>query len=129
MRMRTQSSPEGSAGKVLIIDDDDALVRMLRLTLRDGGYHVDSASNGQDALDHLDASQADIIILDLEMPVMDGRMFYRELRARGNYTPVLILSANGARRAYLELGAQSYLQKPFAPRDLLGAVEALCNAP
>ena len=113
---------------ILIVDDDPALVRMLRLTLRDGGYNVSSAANGQEALEHLDTSEADAIILDLEMPVMDGRTFYRQLRARGDDTPILIMSANGARRGYLELGAHSYLAKPFQPRDLLGAVAALCVA-
>ena len=123
-----QLTGDGRRCKVLVIDDDAAVVRMLRLTLRDGGYDVDTAANGQEALQNLDESEADAIVLDLQMPVMDGRRFYGELRAMGNDTPVLILSADGARRAQVELGAQSYLDKPFHPQDLLDAVGSLCNA-
>jgi len=122
-----QLNDQGGRYKILVVEDDQGLVRMLRLTLRDGGYNVDTAANGQEALRKLDASTPDAIILDLQMPVMDGRTFYRELRARGSDAPVLILSAIGARRAHVELGAQAYLDKPFRPQDLLDAVCSLCG--
>jgi CheY-like chemotaxis protein len=63
-----------------------------------------------------------VIVLDLEMPVMNGRTFYRTARADGIVTPILILSAYGARDAKQELGAQAYVDKPFLPDQLLEAV-------
>jgi CheY-like chemotaxis protein len=110
---------------VLIIDDDVALVRMLRLTLRDGGFEVASAYNGREGLDYVTNHEPDVIVLDLQMPVMDGPTFYHELRSRGFDIPVLVLSANGARRAQRELEADAYLDKPFSPDDLLQAVARL----
>lgn len=111
---------------VLVVDDDAALTRMLRLTLRDGGFDVTTAANGALALDQIDAEHLpDAIVLDLEMPVMDGRSFYRELRERGFEVPVLVLSAYGARVAQRELGANAYLNKPFDPEDLITEVREL----
>jgi CheY-like chemotaxis protein len=116
---------DGRVRRVLIVDDDAPLARMLSLTLRDGGFEVMSAANGQMALEQVTAAQPDAIVLDLEMPVMDGRAFFRELRARGDATPVLVLSAYGARRAQRELGADGHLDKPFDPEALVGAVREI----
>jgi two-component system response regulator PrrA len=110
---------------VLIIDDDTALVRMLRLTLRDGGFDVASASNGREALESVSEHEPDVIVLDLQMPVMDGRTFFHELRSRGFDVPVLILSANDGRRAQRELNAEGYLDKPFSPDVLVREVARL----
>ncbi len=111
---------------VLVIDDDAALTRMLRLTLRDGGFEVSTAANGALALDQIDDEHLpDAIVLDLEMPVMDGRSFYRALRERGIDVPVLVLSAYGARGAQRELGANAYLNKPFDPEALVSEVREL----
>jgi len=110
---------------VLIIDDDAALVRMLRLTLRDGGFDVSSASNGREGLERVADHEPDVIVLDLQMPVMDGATFYRELRSRGFEIPVLVLSARGARPAQRELKAEAYLDKPFRPDDLVREVARL----
>src|SRR5437870_2195447 len=90
---------------VLIVDDDAALGRLVRMTLLNG-YEVQTASNGLDALQQVDNLRPDVVVLDLEMPVMDGRALYRELRARGHHMPVLVLSAFGARSGQLQLGAQ-----------------------
>lgn len=111
-------SPIDASPRVLIVDDDAPLIRMLRLAMRDCGYRVDAEVNGRDALDHLHRTDADVIVLDLEMPVMDGREFYRALRAAGNRAPVLVLSAFDARRGQRELGADAYLNKPFNPVEL-----------
>ncbi len=110
---------------ILVIDDDAALSRMLLLALRGDGLDVASAPNGAVALDQIDERTPDVIVLDLEMPVMDGRSFYRELRARGADMPVLILSAFEARRGQRELGANAYLNKPFDPDDLVREVRQL----
>jgi two-component system response regulator MprA len=102
----------------LVVDDDAALLRLLSLSLRQSGFAVTTAVNGQDALDQLATERPDVIVLDLEMPVMDGRQFYREMRTRGDSTPVLVLSAYDARYAKNELGAEAYMNKPFDPEEL-----------
>jgi CheY-like chemotaxis protein len=115
-------------GTILAIDDDPALVRMLSLALRNCGFRVASASNGADAIGQIAAAAPDLIILDLAMPVMDGRAFYRALRGEGHATPVLVLSAHEARQAQIELGADAYLGKPFHPDDLVDLVQRLLHA-
>jgi two-component system response regulator MprA len=105
--------------RVLIIDDDCALARMIAITLRTDGFAVEVAGNGLAGLERLaEGEQPDAIILDMMMPVMDGRAFYRALRSRGCATPVLVLSAHNALSAARELGADDYLAKPFQPLDL-----------
>ncbi len=109
----------------MVIDDDEALLRMLRMTLLTGGMHVTTAVNGAVALDDVETANPDVIVLDLQMPVMDGRSFYRELRRRGISVPVIILSAFGARAAQEELGAEAAIAKPFDPDNLIAAVRRL----
>lgn len=109
---------------ILIVDDDAALRRMLRLTLRDGGFDVRLAENGREALISVADEVPDAVVLDLEMPVMDGREFYSELRRRGIDVPVLIVSAHGARAAGRDLGTPA-MDKPFDPEELVTAVRRL----
>ena len=111
--------------RVMVIDDDAALVRMVRMTLVAAGMHVSTAVNGEVALDAVTDARPDVIVLDLQMPVMDGRTFFRELRQRGSTVPVLILSAYGARPAQDELGAEGSIAKPFDPADLVAAIQRL----
>ena len=108
--------------RVLIVDDDRNLSLLVATTLRMGGLEVTTATDGVGAFEMLDREDIDAIVLDLRMPGMDGRTFYRELRARGHQAPVLIASAFGARAAQLELGAQGALEKPFDPERLLDVV-------
>lgn len=122
VQQRTSIAP-----RVLVVDDDAPLRRMLSLTLRDAGFVVMPAPNGQAALELL-ASKSnlpDAIVLDLEMPVMDGRSFYRELRDRNIAVPVLLVSAYGARTAQHQLGADASLDKPFNPDELIRRVQSL----
>ncbi|HUF54247.1 MAG TPA: response regulator [Dehalococcoidia bacterium] len=111
-----------SQHRVLIIDDDPSLLRSIRLTLSVEGYAVETAVDGIDGLERVAQNAFDAIVVDLSMPRMDGRSFYRELRARGNETPVLILSAYGAHGARSELKAQAALDKPFDPDHLIEIV-------
>lgn len=113
----------------MVIDDDAATARMISLALREEGYAVRSASDGEDALSKLEPEAPDIIVLDLEMPGMNGRAFYRELRARGLEMPVVIVSGFGAHAGQRELGADTYLTKPFNPDDLLDKVRELLDQP
>ncbi len=110
---------------VLVIDDDASMARMMAMSLRMQGFAVKTAANGVEALEQIAREKPDAIVLDLAMPVMDGRTFYRELRARGNATPVLVVSAYGARSASLELQAQGFMPKPFHPDELGEKVQRL----
>lgn len=110
---------------VLIVEDDLPLLRSLTMLFRSEGYEVATAANGAEALEVLDSEHADVVILDLEMPVMDGRECFRAMRERGLQTPVLLLSAYGAQRARRELGADDSLEKPFDVDQLLERVASL----
>jgi DNA-binding response OmpR family regulator len=109
----------------MVVDDDAPTARMIALALREDGYSVRCALDGRDALTQLEGGAPDLIVLDLEMPGMNGRAFYHELRARGLEVPVVIVSAFDAHAAQRELGANTYLTKPFDPDDLLARVRSL----
>ena len=111
---------------VLIVDDDPAIQRLIELTLIGEGYETRLAGNGEEALAVLDDWTPDVILLDLMMPVMDGRAFRAAQRERGLRinVPVIVLSAardGGA--AIEELGAAAEVSKPFDPDDLVAAIE------
>jgi DNA-binding response OmpR family regulator len=119
----TAVSTEGATKHaVLIVDDDASLLRLLKNIFRVAGYEVLVAEDGSGALDVTQRQHIDVIVMDLRMPVLDGRGFFRELRARGDTTPVLVASSHGARSAQRELGAEGAIEKPFDPDDLLEAV-------
>jgi DNA-binding response OmpR family regulator len=131
MKVYRRTSENGSqcpsVSKVLVLDDDNALQRLLRLTLTSEGFEVITASNGLEGLEKVRVDPPDVILLDLEMPVMDGRTFFRELRKQGNNTPVLILSAYGARNAQRELQAEGSLEKPFEADVLMDELRQLAR--
>lgn len=114
--------------RVLVIDDDPVVRRLVALTLADEGYGVRTAANGAEALELVSEVDPDVIVLDLEMPEVDGRTCFRELRARGVGAPVMVLSAYGAHRARRELGAEAAMDKPFDPFELLRRLERLILA-
>jgi CheY-like chemotaxis protein len=122
---REPAPADGHAAKarlVLVVDDDPSILRMLRVVFRGDGFDVLTATNGAEALEECERSQPDVVVLDLEMPVMDGREFFRELRRRGNAVPVLILSAYGSDRVRSELRADAFVNKPFEPDYLVSEV-------
>ena len=110
--------------KVLVVEDDASVRRLLRLTLAQGGYDVDLAGDGIDALEQLEEDPPDAIVLDLHMPRMNGEEFLRVLRSRGHRTPVVVVSAwsDTPRRT---LPADRFITKPFRPDDVVAAVEEL----
>ena len=111
--------------RILIIDDDAPMSRMMAMALRSNGHCVAIAHDGQSGLEQVESQQPHLIVLDLRMPVMDGRTFYRRLRELGIDTPVVIVSAHDARRAQRELDAQGALNKPVFPEHLAAKVEEL----
>jgi two-component system response regulator MprA len=114
--------------RVVVVDDDEALRNAVRRALRLEGYDVELAGDGAEALDHLAGSRTDVVVLDVLMPVLDGLTVCRRLRAGGDRTPILMLTARdavGDRVAGLDAGADDYLTKPFALEELLARVRAL----
>ncbi|MCB9483630.1 MAG: response regulator [Dehalococcoidia bacterium] len=113
---------------VLVVDDDPVVRRLVGVTLSDEGYDVAVASDGEEALRMISETSPDAIVLDLEMPRLDGRAAFRELRQRGVRAPVIILSANGAHAAKQELAAEAAMDKPFDPFELLRRLQRLLRA-
>ncbi len=114
--------------RVLVVDDDAAVRDSLARTLRFEGHEVQSASDGQEALNLVRAAEPDAMILDVSMPTMDGLECCRQLRAEGSLVPVLMVTARdsvGDRVAGLDAGADDYLIKPFALQELQARLRAL----
>jgi two-component system response regulator MprA len=114
--------------RVLIVDDDAGVRRMLTRTLEAEGYGVAVAADGGAALVEIERSAPDLILLDVTMPGLDGLGVTRRLRGKGDALPVLLLTARDAvadRVAGLDAGADDYLVKPFATDELLARVRAL----
>lgn len=113
---------------VLIVDDDEKLLHMLRRTLIYEGYQVVTATSGLEALSRLQEQPPDLIILDWLLPGLSGVEVAARLRAAGDSTPILMLTARDAvedRVEGLDSGADDYLVKPFAPAELLARIRAL----
>jgi len=113
--------------RILIIDDDRALSTLLGFVMRQEGFEVDTTNDSEAGIQLAIGTTYDALVLDLKMPGKDGRTVFREIRASGVQTPVLILSAFNARQATEELGAEAYLNKPFEPHELAQAVHRLVN--
>ena len=114
--------------RILVADDDPELRRSLARVLGLGGFEVATVGDGRAALDALATDRFGLVVLDRAMPPPDGVEVCRRLRARGDHTPVLILTALGTvtdRVDGLEAGADDYLVKPFAIEELLARVRAL----
>jgi two-component system, OmpR family, response regulator MprA len=114
--------------RVLVVDDEPAVRRALERALRLEAYDVELAADGEEALDALARSPADAVILDVLMPRLDGLEVCRRMRKAGDHTPILMLTARDAiddRVEGLEAGADDYLVKPFALRELQARLRAL----
>jgi DNA-binding response OmpR family regulator len=111
--------------RILVLDDDPSLLRAIRLTLVLEGFEVETAVDGVLGLELLADNGFSLVVLDLQMPRMNGSTFFQELRSLGYEMPVLILSAYGAEVARQELGANGAIAKPFDPEDLVAAIRRL----
>jgi DNA-binding response OmpR family regulator len=100
----------------------------MRILLASSGYDVSTAEDGAEALSLAEEGSFDVILLDLEMPAMSGRDFFRTLRERGDKTPIVIISAFGAEAGRLELGAEGAIGKPFDPSGLPQVLERALRA-
>ena len=114
--------------RILVVEDEKRLNRIISEALEDEGYSVDSCFNGQDALEYAAGADYDVIILDIMMPKMDGLEVVRRLRSGGNSTPVLFLTARDSvadRVTGLESGGDYYLVKPFDFQELMAVVRVM----
>lgn len=114
--------------RILVVEDDVDIARLVELHLRDGGYEVSLAYDGDAGLGLALSTPFDLIILDLLLPGVDGLEICRRLRAASRYTPILMLTSRSSeidRVLGLEIGADDYLTKPFSIRELLARVKAL----
>ena len=114
--------------KILVIEDDRDIARLVELHLHDLGYDVHVAHDGLSGLKQALSKPYDLIILDLMLPGIEGLEVCRNLRTKPNYTPILMLTAKSTeldRVLGLEVGADDYLTKPFSIRELLARIKAL----
>ena len=114
--------------RILVVEDEKHLNRIISEAVEDEGYSVDSCYNGVEALEYLACADYDVIILDIMMPKMNGLELVRRLRSEGNSTPVLFLTARDAvadRVEGLESGGDYYLTKPFDFQELMAVVRVM----
>lgn len=113
--------------RILVVEDETNVIDFIEQGLKEEGYVVDVATDGELALEFAQTYPYDLIILDVLLPKLDGRQVARTLRARGNSTPILMLTALDEvedRVTGLDSGADDYLIKPFAYRELLARIRA-----
>jgi two-component system, OmpR family, KDP operon response regulator KdpE len=113
--------------RVLVVDDEPAILRFLRVGLGSQGYQVIEAENAESALDVIRQRRADLLVLDLGLPDMDGLEVIRRIRDGGSMLPVIVLSSRNdeaAKVQALDLGADDYITKPFGVDELLARVRA-----
>ena len=115
------------AKTALVVDDSVTMRQMVTFTLVSAGFSVLEGQNGEEGLKHLDGTHIDLVITDLNMPVMDGMTLIRQIRAIPNYrfTPILMLTTEFLEKKKLEgktAGATGWLVKPFNPQQLLQVI-------
>jgi DNA-binding response OmpR family regulator len=126
--MSPGDNPALAGERVLVVDDERSLQRMLERTLTAAGFEVTVAADGGGALAAAERAAPDVIVLDVALPGLDGLAVCRRLRSRGLATPILMLTARDAvadRVSGLEAGADDYLVKPFAVQELVARLRAL----
>ncbi|PIE42952.1 MAG: response regulator [Gammaproteobacteria bacterium] len=114
--------------KILAVDDSASMRQMVSFTLQGAGYEVHEAADGQQALDKAKAQQFDLVLSDINMPVMDGISLIENLRSLASYkfTPILMLtteSAGDKKMAGKKAGATGWIVKPFNPDQLVATIE------
>jgi two-component system, OmpR family, KDP operon response regulator KdpE len=118
-------TPRSGPLRILVVDDEPAILRFLYASLESQGYIVSTAVNARTALDMVRKKAADLVVLDLGLPDMDGLDVVRQIRDGGETVPIIILSSRdneSAKVAALDLGADDYVTKPFGIDELLARI-------
>jgi two-component system, OmpR family, KDP operon response regulator KdpE len=115
-----------SAGRILVVDDDPQIRRVMRVTLTGQGYEVDDARTGEEALEKVREARFDLVLLDMNMPGMGGLDACRELRERSEIGIIMLTvrDAEADKISALDAGADDYITKPFATGELLARIRA-----
>jgi DNA-binding response OmpR family regulator len=119
------------AQKVLVVDDEPAILELVSFNLKKEGYEVVTAVDGQEALTAFQQEQPDLVLLDLMIPEPDGHQVCRRIRSV-SAVPVIMLTARGDERDRvrgLDMGADDYIVKPFSPKELMARVRAVLRRP
>ncbi|GIV76271.1 MAG: hypothetical protein KatS3mg050_0665 [Litorilinea sp.] len=117
-----------SRPKILLVDDEVSIISTLQTFLELSGFDVVTARNGFEALERVPQERSDLIVLDVLMPQLDGREALRQLRRRGDWTPVILLTqvtGTAQRIMAIEEGADNYLNKPFDSQELVVRIRAI----
>ncbi|MBJ7535931.1 response regulator [Rhodomicrobium vannielii ATCC 17100] len=119
------------AKRVLTVDDSKTMRDMVAFTLKNAGFDVVEAEDGQKGLSVLGSASVDVIITDVNMPNMDGMTFIRHVRSQPQFkaTPILVLTTEGSdetKQKGREAGATGWIVKPFSPEKLLQVVNKVC---
>ena len=116
----------GEQGRILVVDDEESVRDLLQRVLKEAGYNVVTAANGQEALDKVSQFNVSLVLLDIKMPGLNGFQVLDHIRQRSDI-PVIMLTAIGEVtnvRDSLALGADDYIRKPFKTRELLARIQA-----
>nr|WP_263313033.1 response regulator transcription factor [Mammaliicoccus sp. Marseille-Q6498] len=114
--------------KVLVVDDEQSIVTLLKYNIEQAGYQVIVAYDGAQALEKVNEEKPDLVVLDVMLPEMDGIEVCKTIRSDKNQVPILMLTAKDDefdRVLGLELGADDYMTKPFSPREVVARVKAI----
>lgn len=114
--------------KILVVDDEQSIVTLLKYNLETVGYIVEVAYDGEEALKKVETEQPELIVLDVMLPKKDGIEVCKTIRSDKNLVPILMLTAKDDefdRVLGLELGADDYMTKPFSPREVVARVKAI----
>ncbi|NLM88628.1 MAG: response regulator, partial [Syntrophomonadaceae bacterium] len=119
--------------KILVVDDEDYIVELVKFNLEKEGYQVIVANDGRSALNMVQAEHPDLILLDIMLPNVDGLEVCRILKQSSttNSIPIIMLTAKGDEIDTvlgLEMGADDYIKKPFSPREMVARVKARLRA-
>lgn len=117
-----------SSELILLVDDEPSIIQLSRMYFERDGYRVQEARDGEAALEAIAKNHPALIVLDVMLPKLDGFEVCRHLRAKGDQTPIIMLTARDEdidKILGLELGADDYLTKPFNPRELIARVKAI----
>jgi two-component system chemotaxis response regulator CheY len=128
--MQVLSKEKSMAKTIMVIDDSASLRQVVGIALKGAGYDVVEAVDGSDALNKLPAQKINLVVCDVNMPVMDGITFVKEIKQLPNhkFTPVIMLTTESQEAKKKEgqaAGARAWVTKPFKPDVLLGAIQKL----